>query len=327
MAVISARSFHSAQPFSLPATARDSVHGTGRHGSDSIYSTTGQETNSRPVIPPTAPTPPSERHFNAGDLYGASGKPSAADIRQDDIGDCFFIATAGAVANQSPERIKQSISYNSDTGNFTVELYDGKEWASIEVNQSEIKNNIFRNGGSWLDNGKSDAPIWPAVMETAYAKMRGGTLDAGYNILNKGGKARDAMQTITGTRGRDISRLNANLIGDRNIEAQIGQALKEGRPVTLSTDPEYESNWFTRLFGDKDAPQDGLADNHVYVVEEIRLNSNGEAVVRLRNPWQRNESELVNEYTAANNESPFIEVKMKDVIKGRGFEYFNIGPK
>ena len=118
MTVISARSFHSAQPFSLPATARDSVHGTGRHGSDSIYSTTGQETNSRPVIPPTAPTPPSERHFNAGDLYGASGQPSAADIRQDDIGDCFFIATAGAVANQSPERIKQSISYNCDTGYF-----------------------------------------------------------------------------------------------------------------------------------------------------------------------------------------------------------------
>ncbi|MDO5288769.1 MAG: C2 family cysteine protease [Pseudomonadota bacterium] len=283
--------------------------------------------DARPTIPPTAPTPPSERRYDAGDLYGPSGRPSAADIQQDRIGDCFFIATAGAVANESPQRIQDAISYNETTGNFSVRLYDGREWVDIEVSQAEIQDNISRGGGSRLDNNEPCAPIWPAVMETAYAKLRGGTLDQGYAEIHKGGKARDAMETITGTRGSDLSNQWVSLLGDKAAEIAISKALANGHPVTLSTDPERSCDWLSRLFGCQPAPQDGMADNHVYVVEDIYTNDNGDVMVRLRNPWQQNEAGSVGESTPANSSSPFIEVKLSDIVQDRGFEYFNIGPK
>ncbi|MFD1712230.1 C2 family cysteine protease [Ottowia flava] len=285
----------------------------------------GQE--GRPTIPPSDPTPVDQRRYDASDLYGATGKPSAADIQQDRLGDCFFIATAGAVANESPERIQDAISYNEETGNFSVKLYDGKDWVDVEVTQAEIQDNIDRGGGSRLDNGDADAPIWPAVMETAYAKLRGGTLDKGYEELNKGGKARDAMETLTGSRGDDISSGMVSLLGEKFVENQIRQALEDGRPVTLSTDPEKTCNWLQGVLGCQDAPQDGLADNHVYVVESIYTNDSGDVMVRLRNPWQQNSAGSVGEDTAANSDSAFIEVKLSDIVRDGGFEYFNIGPQ
>lgn len=71
--------------------------------------------------------------------------------------------------------------------------------------------------------------------------------------------------------------------------------MQEGRPVTLSTDLEYISNWFFVAYFDKENLQDDLVDNHVYVVDGVCFDQNDEAVVRLRNPWQRNNSSLVNE--------------------------------
>lgn len=281
----------------------------------------------RPPIAPVEPTPPDQRRYDAGDLYGASGRPSAADIQQDRIGDCFFIASAGAVANASPQRIQDAISYSEETGNFSVRLYDGHHWVDVEVSQAEIQDNIRRGGGSQLDNGKPGAPIWPAVMETAYAKLRGGTLDQGYNVINQGGKARDAMETLTGTRGNDLSNQWVNLLGDQATANAIRQALADGRPVTLSTDPERGCNCLQRLFGCQPAAQDGLADNHVYVVEGLHTNDQGEVMVRLRNPWQHNSEDSVGESTAANGTSPFIEVKLADIVRDGGFEYFNIGPQ
>ena len=283
----------------------------------------------KPDIPPVEPTPVSERTYDADDLYtgGADGTPSAADIDQNSLGDCFFIATAGAVADQSPGRIKDAISYNEDTGNFSVRLYDGDDWRTIDVSQADIQDNIERGGGSRLDGGTGDEPIWPAVMETAYAKLRGGTLDAGYRELDKGGKARDAMETITGTRGDDVSRGLVGMLGADNAYEIVNAALENDQPVTLSTDPEETANWFTGIFGDEDSPQDGLADNHVYVVDDIYKNDDGDVMVRLRNPWQTNNSGSVGETTDANSDSAFITVKLDDITAGQGLEYFNIGPK
>src|SRR5690606_40413147 len=65
-------------------------------------------------------------------------------IDQDSLGDCYFVATLAAIAGQTPERIEQAIDYNEDTGNFTVELYNGDEWVTVEVSQAEIQDNIAR---------------------------------------------------------------------------------------------------------------------------------------------------------------------------------------
>src|SRR5690606_35042859 len=164
-----------------------------------IQSTTAANVagNSHPDIPPVEPTPVSERTYDESSLYGSSGRPVPTDIDQDALGDCYYVATLAAIAGKTPERIEQAISYNEDTGNFTVELYNGDEWVTVEVSQAEIQDNIKRSGGSTVDNGNTNGAIWPAVMEVAYAKVLGGDLEPGYREL-EGGKSRDAFEAVSG---------------------------------------------------------------------------------------------------------------------------------
>lgn len=122
-------------------------------------------------------------HWTDKDLYPY--EPSAADIHQDAIGDCYLAATMGAVANANPQWIKDRIHYNEHTTDFDVTLWNGHEWQKISVTQHDIQTNIDHHGASWLDNGSPHAPLWPSVLEDAYAKMNhpnddlGHALDAG----------------------------------------------------------------------------------------------------------------------------------------------------
>ena len=59
-------------------------------------------------------------------------------------------------------------------------------------------------------------------------------------------------------------------------------------------------------------------DNHVYVVDGVRFDQNDEAVVRLRNPWQRNNSSLVNENILVDSSDSFVELRMRNMMGGRG---------
>lgn len=292
-------------------------------------------------LPPVAPTPVSERQFDASDLYGPSGSPSGGDIEQNSLGDCFFVATAGAVANANPGRIENAIQYDEQTGNFTVTLYRsessgflglGSKTVAVEVqvSQAEVLDNFARGGGSRGDNNGGNGPIWPALMEVAAAKLRDSNhadgLDQGYNSLGGGGKARDAMFTLTGSKGDNLSRGAVLMHGMEQTSQTIQQALTDGRPVTLSTDPEHNASSFSEFFGGQDAPQDGLVDNHVYIVEGIHYDpASGEATVTLRNPWDQNSAASVGETTPANNESAVITVSLNDIAEGQGLEYFNIG--
>ncbi|MBP6750412.1 MAG: hypothetical protein KA144_12290 [Xanthomonadaceae bacterium] len=256
-------------------------------------------------------------------LYSGSGnkdQPKMSDIRQDDLGDCYFVAVAGAMAKSQPDRIKDAITYNPETGNFNVTLYKdvgGKaEKVTVEVTQDDIKDNINRNGGSTLDNNGGKTPVWPAVLESAFAKMNDSDpkvagLDEGYNKIGNGAWARDGMFALTGEKGTDISRDQANSLGESKVFDQVSQAIKDGRPVTLSTDPESGTK------------QDGLVDNHVYMVNKVYKDKDGEMMVELRNPWGQNQN--VGEGKDTN--SATITVKFKDVLSTAGFEEFNIGPE
>jgi Calpain family cysteine protease len=259
--------------------------------------------------------------FTYENLYsgtGTSERPKASDIRQDAIGDCYFVAVAGAMAQGQPDRIKDAIKFNDDKDTFTVTMYKdvgGKaQQVKVEVTQAEIADNIKRQGGSVLDNNGQKTPVWPAVMETAYAKMNDTNhkdgLGQGYNKIDQGGWARDAMFALTGTKGVDLSRSDANNIGEAKVFERINNAMTSGRAVTLSTDPES---------GKK---QDGLIDNHVYMVTRVHKDKNGDMMVDLRNPHATNMSAG----EGKDSTSPNVTVKFKDVLSSGGFEEFNVGP-
>jgi hypothetical protein len=254
--------------------------------------------------------------FDASDLYGPSGNPSEQDIQQNSIGDCYFVATLGAVADQQPGRIKNAISFDPNTGNFNVRMYkpDGTA-VTIPVSQQDILDNKSRGGGSKLDNG--GGPIWPAVMETAYAKMNDGNwsdgLAQGYNKIGAGGFGRDGMVAVTGSKGTDLVPANiwffpTSLKSDILFN-QVSAALAQGKAVTLSTDPEQSG-------------QDGLVDNHVYIVDRIYKDASGAVKVELRNPWGNN----LNAGEGTNWSGAGLIVDLNSLINTKGLECFNVGP-
>jgi len=294
-------------------------------GANGTAPTAGASAPSAPATPP---------RFDASDLYGAGGRPRETDIKQDGVSDCYYVATLGAVAERTPNQIKNAISYDSSTGTFSVKLYKNEwDWdtmgykqVTIEVTQQDILDNLTRRGGSTVDNNPgTDGPIWPAVMETAFAKMNdtkwSDGLAQGYRSI-EWGWAKDAMRAVTGTTG-DV--LKGMQMFDTATQAeilymQVSGAMTDGRPVTLSTDPEKPDFW-ADVTGRP--TQDGLVDNHVYMVDRIYKNSSGEVMVELRNPWGNNNNVGEGKDTA----SAIVTVKLETLLETKGLECFNVGPR
>lgn len=223
------------------------------------------------------------------DLY--PHKPSAADIHQDTVGDCYLAATMGAIAHANPQWIKDRIHYNEQTTSFDVTLWNGHQWQQIPVTQHDIQTNIDHHGASWLDNGKPHAPLWPSVLENAYAKMHYPTdnldhaLDAG---IGRGGEAHDAMQALTGNQGLTIHPEKV-WFTRQEIDQTIAHALTNNQPVTISTQT------------DASLP---LVAPHTYIVEGI-TGSGSDAQLTLRNPWESNPGDPNN---------PMVTARLGDLI-------------
>ncbi len=187
--------------------------------------------------------------YDASSLYGAGG-PSANDIEQNSFGDCYYVATLGAVANENPNMIRNAISYDAKTQSFNVTLYDANGQPQVHnVTQAEIDANIAMGGGSRRDNGVAGAPIWPDVMEVAYAKQldtnHADGLTEGYTDLGNGGWPKDAMRAITGDEGHSV-RYDQGFFESRSsamdeVGNQIKDALANDKPVTAWSVPEHDS--------------------------------------------------------------------------------------
>lgn len=282
-----------------------------------------------PGAPPPggSATAASSFRFDAADLYGAGG-PSSADIRQDALGDCYFVATLGAVAQQQPGAVRDMIGFDARTGDYTVRLFDGNgQPQTVRVSQAEVQDNLTRQGGSTVDNTGLDGPIWPAVAETAYAKMHDSNpadgLTQGYIAIANGGYPRDAMRAITGDAGSEITYsrgfFESHGSAVEREAKQIDAALGNGRPVTLWTVPENRGLW-DRLTGSQ-GTQDGLVDNHVYTVERV-YRQDGEWMVSVRNPWATNQGVGEGADTAA----PTMQVPLAKLADTGGAQAFTVGP-
>ncbi|MGL6236912.1 MAG: C2 family cysteine protease [Segniliparus sp.] len=241
--------------------------------------------------------------FTDENLYGASGDPSQNDIFQKGgigFGDCWFASAMGATAMQEPGVIKNAIQYDPKTKSFNVSLYDvPQDFASptdsaalasskrtINISQDELKYDIGQAGGSGFVYSKPDgsfgvnpkAPVWPAVMEAAYGKMRYGSVQAGVGEFYSGGIAGgtpDAgLKSITGHSGTERTAQQATY-------NDLATALANHRPVEMGTTSSSGPNI-------EDDFKDGLCHNHAYMVTGVSQAANGDTMVTVRNPWGTN---------------------------------------
>ncbi len=238
---------------------------------------------------------PAGPNFTDKNLYTGNG-PSPNDIKQDAFGDCYFVATLSALAQEKPSVIKDAIYYHATSTQFRVRLYDLKGVCKyIWVTQEELQDNVNRQGGSYVDNTLQYERVWPAVIETAYAKMfdsdpKNG-LGEGYAKIANGGWPSDAMIAITGSAGEKVQYKYYLPLGMPGsvalLGAKISTALSQRKGVTLWSVPEKDSRTLMEKLANLPIPQDGLVDNHVYTVVSItQLGLDWRVTVR--NPWGTN---------------------------------------
>jgi len=276
---------------------------------------------------PTPPPQPAGPKFTDQNLYGANS-PSANDIDQDAFGDCYFVATLGALAQQNPKVIKDAIYYDPKSTQFRVRLYDSKGQVKyFWVTQAELDDNITRRGGSTVDNTGKYERTWPAIIETAYAKMFDSNpsdgLGEGYQKIINGGLPSDAMMAITGSAGTEVSYKYFISLGTAGSVAVLGLrvfiALNQKKSVTLWSVPEVDSrSWWEQLTG-APIPQDGLVDDHVYTVMSM-AQSGTDWNVTVRNPWAHNKT--VNE--GMNTPSAILIVSLRSLVDTGGLHSFQV---
>jgi Calpain family cysteine protease len=239
-----------------------------------------------------ASSPPAFTWTDA-DLY--RGVPAGSDVNQDGVGDCYLVATMSAIANADPQWIKDRISYDPRTGLFDVTMWDGSAWRHITVTQADIDADIAAGGASGVDNGVAGAPLWPAVLESAYAKMK--APGRGVEGIERG-VTPPALEALTGNNGDWIFPAT-EWFSTQHIDTRIADALADNQPVMLSTGVLTD---------------DPVAPMHVYSVESI-TGTGSDATVTLRNPWG-----------PGSNLPPVFDMRLGDLIGTDPLGGLGLGP-
>lgn len=139
---------------------------------------------------------------NASPLFD-NDMPSPNDVEQGTIGDCYLLSVLKNMATHAPWAIKEMIHEYED-GTVGVRLFraDGPTWVHVD---KKIYINRYTRHGHYAGH-RAGYPIWPALIEKAYAAEFGGFL--GYLGISNGGEIAYAASALrqgfqeTGSAGR-----------------------------------------------------------------------------------------------------------------------------
>jgi hypothetical protein len=198
--------------------------------------------------------------FSNDPIFSDAG-PSANDIYQGNIGDCYYLSVLSSTAKVDPSRIRQSML---DLGDGTVVVQLFKNGKAVYVHETEnlpVNNGTLDYAGLGAQNS-----TWAALMEKAwcyvrtskasYASIDSGWMDESYKALN----ATNIVSTYTAATGDSLLAL-------------FGKDLSSGLSVTYATTNNVPNG-------------SGLVGDHAYMVDRVTLNNKGAVVsVTLRNPW------------------------------------------
>lgn len=200
------------------------------------------------------------------------GRISPRDVGQGDLGDCFFLSALVAVANTSPALIRRAIRKHRD-GTWTVTFNERTRRGTVcpVAITVDARFPATRRGaqvfGKGLEDDRHGQELWPALFEKAFAQWKGG-----YDVIDKGGYGREALEALTG------KKVSQRSLG-RMTSAELWRLLKGAKaakaPVVTSTPGRKE---LKRRTGRSNAG--GLIEDHVYAVLDS-FEHGGERYVRL----------------------------------------------
>ncbi|QOV88072.1 C2 family cysteine protease [Humisphaera borealis] len=200
------------------------------------------------------------KNFSSNPLFGSSG-PSANDIDQEAVGDCWILAPLGAVAQDSPWRIRGMVV---DFGDGTYGVSLGNSFYRVDADlptQSALSNDQTYQG---LGQGNS---LWAALVEKAYTHHRTG---ANTYASLAGGDPADSMRQF-----------NVQSVGQSYFAPGGSSAA-----VANSIYTHWNSWQSTDICTGSVAAGSPLVGGHCYTVTSVTRNSSGVVTnVRVRNPW------------------------------------------
>jgi hypothetical protein len=216
-----------------------------------------------------------------------NGRPKAKDVDQGAISDCYIMSPAAALAAKDPDAIMRLFGdHEPNQTHYQVTLYRGKHHKPVTVTVDcafPSKGNLDEGKGRPVYAGKkgenSDvstesekAPLWPLLLEKAFAMvMGGGKDDEGYEALDGGGRAdKGGFEMLTGKKAHLSTFDDA---GD--AMHKLKSMMKNGREVCCNTkDPETQEGAGEAL------KKAGLEPWHFYWLHHI----DGDKL-HFRNPW------------------------------------------
>ncbi len=240
-----------------------------------------------PTLKPGDATTYSKETGNAfrRDAAGNVVPPKHSDVDQGDLGDCWLMAGAAAVARKDPEYIQNRITKNDD-GSFSVKLGSTTE---------TVKPTFPDAGYADPTPGNQKDTLWPALIEKAYAQKKGG-----YQALD-GGNSGDAMAALTGKSSTKTAISSSTKADDLYKTLKAG---KDGdHPMTFETKDSGVS--------------DPLHENHAYAVLDV-YERDGQKYVKVYNPWGVNDG-------ARDLSKVEHEMKIEDLIANGDQIYVNGG--
>jgi Calpain family cysteine protease len=213
-----------------------------------------------------------------GGLFGDDGVPSAADVDQGMVGNCWMQAKMAALAQEHPDWVTDHIRQNAN-GTITVTMYDDDGNAHLVTVTDQIP--VDDNGSPVFSGNSGTGANWSTYYEKAFAvaSEHGSDGEDGYGGT-EGGWGADDAQLMTGNEADDIDDAGGFLgMGDHKDMNDIRERVENGESVVVGMNG--------------DDPPDGLEDtyhgNHEYYVKGFT--SDGKII--LGNPWGSEEDDLI----------------------------------
>lgn len=200
------------------------------------------------------------KNFSSSPLFADNG-PSADDVEQGYIGDCWFMSTLSAIAQTNANAIKQSVVELGD-GTYAVQFSNNngsKAFVRVDADLAVASWGGMQYAGLGAQNS-----VWVAIMEKAYASFRYAGA-ANYANLDGGW-----MDEAFGDLGYAASSIWDAESGN-SLLGLIEQELAEGKAVTMAINQAKGG-----------APLIGC---HAYTVVEVKTDAEGNKTLVLRNPW------------------------------------------
>jgi hypothetical protein len=190
------------------------------------------------------------------------------DIKQGELGNCYFLATLSSLA-EWPKRVKRLFitRKKNNQGIYAVKMNHYGEWRAVIMDDYFPCYNRKRGPAFTKGNGNE---LWVLLLEKAWAKLYGS-----YERI-EAGLTREALRDLTGAPTKVI------FSDDKNLWSEITTGERENYIMTAGANEEEDLSRSTQ-------DRLGLVASHAYSlvsVHEVKA-GDGEKVklVKLRNPW------------------------------------------